>query len=80
MADDQQPRVPASVQKLRLGGIKFSDAQVRMEFSSVHGCSGLVPILSGFAKHRISLHQFLFNSDSSGVVELHFALEDLLKS
>jgi len=80
MADDQRHRVPASDQKLRLGGIKFSDAQVRMEFSSVTGCSGLVPILSGFAKHRINLHQFLFCGDAPGIVELHFSLEDYRQS
>jgi len=76
MMDDQPHRQSESVHKLRLGGIKFSEALVRLAFSPVAECADLSRILSSFAKQRINLHQLFFNEDGSGGAELYLAEQD----
>lgn len=76
MTDDQPHYLSKSVQKQRLGGIKFSEAQVRMVLSPVAGCADLTHILRSFAKHRINLHQISFSREVTGGVELYLAQQD----
>lgn len=67
------------LQKLRLGGIKFSEAQVRMVLPAAETSSvpiDLSRILAGFAKHRINLHQLAYREDVHGGVELYLAHKD----
>lgn len=76
MTDDQSHHQSRSVQKLRLGGIKFSEAQVRMVFAPVVSHSVLTRIFAGFAKHRINLHQLAFSEDIPGGIELYLGQQD----
>lgn len=76
MTDDRPHHLSQSVQKLRLGGIKFSDAQVRLVFAPAVGHPGLSPILTSFARHRINLHQLALSEDVPGGVELYLAEKD----
>lgn len=76
MTDNQPHSLSKSVQKQRLGGIKFSEAQVRMVLSPVAGCADLTQILRSFAKHRINLHQLAFSREVPGGVELYLAQLD----
>ena len=73
MTDDQPHHLANTVQKLGLGCMKFSEAQVRMVFSPVRGHADLPRILHSFATHRINLHQLSFSIDVPGGVELYLA-------
>jgi len=78
MTDDRPHSLSQSVQKLRLGGIKFSEAQVRLVLAPAGRDPDpldLSRILAGFAKYHVNLQQISVDS-AAGTVELYLAEQD----